>query len=72
MRKSAHKDIFDYLQQVIPGANKGQMYRRVCLMASMVQACIHNCQCRLETLSEATDAWRAKKNPVCFNRPNAG
>ena len=61
MRKSAHKDIFDYLQQVIPGANKGQMYRRVCLMASLVQACIHNGHCRLESLSEATDAYRAQK-----------
>ena len=60
MRKSAHKDIFNYLQQVIPGANKGQMYRRVCLMASLVQACIHNGHCRLESLSEATDAYRGK------------
>ena len=61
MRKSAHKDIFDYLQQVIPGANKGQMHRRVCLMASLIQACIHNGHCRLESLSEATDAYGAQK-----------
>jgi hypothetical protein len=34
MRKSAHKDIFDYMQQVIPGANKGQMHGRVCRMCT--------------------------------------
>ena len=61
MRQSAHKDIFDFLRQVIPGANKGQMHRRVCLMASLIQACISNGHCRLESLSEATDAYRARK-----------
>ena len=61
MRKSAHKGFFDYLQQVIPGANKDQMHRRVCLMASLTQACIQNGHCRLESLSEATDAYRAEK-----------
>lgn len=61
MRKSAHKDIFDFLQQVIPAASKGQMYRRVCLMASLIQACISNGHCRLESLSEATDAYQAQK-----------
>ena len=61
MRKSAHKDIFNYLQQVIPGANKGQMQRRVCLMSSLIAACIRNGHCRLESLSESTEAYRAQK-----------
>ncbi|HRI60466.1 MAG TPA: transposase [Saprospiraceae bacterium] len=61
MRKSAHKDIFDFLQQIIPAASKGQMHRRVCLMASLIQACISNGHCRLESLSEATDAYQAQK-----------
>ena len=30
-------------------------------MASLIQACIHNGHCRLESLSEATDAYEAKK-----------
>ena len=61
MRKSAHKDIFDFLQQVIPDSKKGQMQRRVCLMASLIQACINNGHCRLESLSEASDAYQARK-----------
>lgn len=61
MRRSAHKDIFDFLQQTIPGANKGQMHRRVRLMASLIQACTHNGHCRLESLSESNDAYQAQK-----------
>lgn len=61
MRRSTHKDIFDFLQQVIPGASNGQMHRRVCLMASLIQACICNGHCRLESLSESSDAYRARK-----------
>lgn len=61
MRRSAHKDILDFLQQVIPGASSGQMYRRVCLMASLIQACVRNGHCRLESLSESTEAYRARK-----------
>lgn len=61
MRRSAHKDILDFLQQVIPGAGSGQMSRRFCLMASLIQACIRNGHCRLESLSEVTDAYRAQK-----------
>jgi hypothetical protein len=61
MRNSAHKDILDFLQQVIPGANKGQMHKRVCLMASLIKACISNGHCRLESLSEATEAYQAQK-----------
>lgn len=61
MRQSAHKDIFDFLQGVTPGASSGQLYRRVCLMASLIQACIHNGHCRLESLSESTEAYRARK-----------
>lgn len=61
MRQSAHKDIFNFLQRVTPGASSGQLYRRVCLMASLIQACIHNGHCRLESLSESSDAYRAQK-----------
>jgi Transposase DDE domain len=61
MRQSTHKDIFNFLQQVIPGAKKGQMHRRVCLMASLIQACIVNGHCRLESLSECSDAYQARK-----------
>jgi hypothetical protein len=61
MRRSAHKDIFDFLQQAIPGASNGQMHRRVCLMASLIQACIYNGHCRLESLSESSEAYRARK-----------
>jgi hypothetical protein len=61
MRRSAHKDILNFLQQVIPAARNGQMQRRFCLMTSLIQACIHNGHCRLESLSETTDAYRAQK-----------
>ena len=61
MRQSAHKDIFDFLQQVIPEASKGQMYRRTCLMASLIHACVSNGHCRMESLSEASDAYQARK-----------
>lgn len=61
MRQSAHKDIFDFLQGVIPGAKKGQLHRRVCLMASLIQACIRNGHCRIESLSESSEAYQAKK-----------
>lgn len=61
MRRSAHKDILDFLQQVTPGARSGQLSRRVCLLASLVGACIRNGHCRLESLSEPGDAYRAEK-----------
>jgi len=61
MRRSAHKDIFDFLQQVTPDARSGQLNRRVCLMASLIQACIRNGHCGLERLSESTEAYRARK-----------
>lgn len=61
MRQSAHKDIFRFLQTVIPDGQKGQLRRRICLMASLIQACIHNGHCRLESLSEATDTYQARK-----------
>jgi hypothetical protein len=61
MRRSAHKDILNFLQQVIPEARSGQMQRRFCLMTSLIQACVRNGHCRLESLSEATDAYRARK-----------
>jgi len=61
MRKSAHKDIFKFLQEVIPDGSKGQLSRRICLMASLVEACIRNGHCRLESLSEATEAYQAVK-----------
>lgn len=61
MRQSAHKDIFRFLQSVIPDGEKGQLCRRICLMSSLIQACIHNGHCRLESLSESSDAYRAEK-----------
>ena len=61
MRRSAHKDILNFLQQVIPEARSGQMQRRFCLMTSLIQACVCNRHCRLESLSEATDAYHARK-----------
>lgn len=61
MRRSTHKDIFDFLQQVIPGSKNGQLHRRVCLLVSLIQACIRNGHCRLESLSESSDAYRALK-----------
>lgn len=61
MRRSTHKDILYFLQQVSPGTNSGQKYKRFCLMASLIQACIRNGHCRLESLSESTEAYRAKK-----------
>ena len=39
MRKSAHKDILKFLQKVIPGGSQGQLSRRICLMACLIQAC---------------------------------
>jgi hypothetical protein len=61
MRRSAHKDIFRFLQTVMPEGQKGQLCRRICLMASLIQGCIHNGHCRLESLSESSDAYRAEK-----------
>lgn len=61
MRRSAHKDILVFLQQVTPGAGSGQIRRRFCLMASLIQACVRNGHCRLESLSESTDVYRARK-----------
>ncbi len=61
MRKSAHKDILKFLHEVIPGGSKGQLSRRICLMACLIQACIHCGYSRLESLSEATDVYRTKK-----------
>ena len=61
MRRSTYKDIVNFLVQVTPQANKGQYYRRTSLMASLIHACIRNGHCRLESLSEATDGYRAEK-----------
>lgn len=61
MRKSVHKDIYIFLQRVIPGASQGQLSRRVCLMSSLIQACIRNGHCRLESLSEAGDIYQVSK-----------
>jgi len=61
MRQSAHKDILKFLHEVIPGSSRGQFSRRICLMASLVQACIRNGHCRLESLSEPTEAYGTDK-----------
>lgn len=61
MRKSAHKDILKFLHAVIPGGSQGQLSRRICLMACLIQACIHNGHSRLESLSEVTEAYQARK-----------
>lgn len=61
MHQSAHKDIVNFLHQVVPGASQGQFSRRICLMSSLIQACIRNGHCRLESLSEATEAYRTRK-----------
>ena len=61
MRQSAHKDILKFLQTVIPGGAQGQLSRRICLMACLIQACVHNGHSRLESLSEATEAYQAQK-----------
>mgnify|MGYP002867963583 CR=1 FL=1 len=37
------------------------MRRRFCLMATLIQACMRNGHCRLESLSEPTDAYRTRK-----------
>lgn len=61
MRKSAHKDILKFLQGVIPGGSQGQLSRRICLMACLIQACVSNGHSRLESLSEAREAYKAQK-----------
>ena len=61
MRKSAHKDILKFLQKVIPGGSQGQLSRRICLMACLIQACVSNGHSRLESLSEAMEAYKAQK-----------
>jgi hypothetical protein len=61
MHRSAHKDILNFLQQFIPDARTGQMQRRFCLLASLIQACVNNGHCRLESLSEPSVAYRAEK-----------
>lgn len=61
MRQSAHKDILKFLQEVIPGGSQGQLSRRICLMACLIQACVRNGHCSLERLSEGTEAYRAQK-----------
>ena len=61
MRQSAHKDILNFLHEVIPGSSQGQFRRRICLMASLVQACIRNGHCRLDSLSEPAEAYATDK-----------
>jgi hypothetical protein len=61
MRRSTYKDILKFLQDVLPGCKNGQKSRRLCLMTSLICACIENGHCRLESLSEATDAYRSEK-----------
>ena len=61
MRQSAHKDILKFLHGVIPGGSQGQFSRRICLMSCLIQACVHNGHCRLESLSESTEAYQAQK-----------
>ena len=61
MRQSAHKDILKFLQRVIPGGSQGQLSRRICLMACLIEACVRNGHCRLESLSEPTQAYRARR-----------
>jgi hypothetical protein len=61
MRQSAHKDIVEFLQKVNPGGSQGQLSRRTCLMACLIQACVRNGHSRLESLSEATEAYQAQK-----------
>lgn len=61
MRKSAHKDILKFLQEVIPSGSQGQLSRRICLMSCLIQACVRNGHCRLESLSESTEAYRTQK-----------
>jgi hypothetical protein len=61
MRQSAHKDIVKFLHEVTPGGSEGQLSRRICLMACLIQACVHNGHCRLESISEPAEVYRAKK-----------
>lgn len=61
MHKSAHKDIFNFLQKVLLDAQKGQLSKRVCLMSSLIQGCIRNRHCGLESLSEVSEAYQARK-----------
>ena len=61
MHKSAHKDISKFLQKVLPDVQKGQLCKRVCLMSSLIQACVRNGHCRLESLSEVSEAYQARK-----------
>ena len=61
MRKSAHKDILKFMHEVIPGASQVQFSRRICLMACLIQACVRNGHSRLESLSEATEAYLTEK-----------
>jgi hypothetical protein len=69
MRQSAHKDILKLLQAVIPGGPQGQLSRRICLMACLIQACVRNGHSRLESLSEATEAYREQYQISWFPKP---
>lgn len=62
MRRCTHKDTLDFLQQVTPGVGKGQMHRRICVMASLIHACARNIYCGLESLCESSEAHQAEKN----------
>jgi hypothetical protein len=68
MRRSTYKDIVNFLSQVAPEANKGQLYRRTRLMASLIHACIRNGHCRLESLSQVSEGYRAEKSQAFCNR----
>ena len=61
MRKNAHKDILIFLKRVIPNACRGQMYRRICPMSSLINGCVQNKHCSLESLSEPTQVYQAYK-----------
>lgn len=61
MQKSTYKDILKFLQKVNPKGLTGQIGRRTCTMVSLIQSCIRNGHCRLESLSEASGAYKTKK-----------
>lgn len=61
MRRSTYKDILKFLEAIVPNSKNGQKSRRLCLMTSLICACIENGHCRLESLGEATDAYRSEK-----------
>lgn len=68
MRQSAHKDIVDFLQKVIPDSKHGHCRQRVEVLSCLIFSCLRKGQSSLEGLSEAPDGQGTQKKSSLIQR----